>query len=394
MHQRIPQLILKNNLYGIEIDERAGELAAFALFMKAREKYRRFFKKNVQPKICVLENVDFEAHEVKSYLDAVNPDLFTMELSTLLYQFKEADNFGSLIRPEITNIPDVLRLMDEKKVSDDIFLQGIHKRVLKVLNQAQYLCPKYHVVIANPPYMGGRGMNNRLGKWAKDNYPESKVDLFTMFVERNLEMVKKKGMVAMITMQNWMFLSSFEKFRTRLLDQDTILSMAHIGARGFDSIGGEVVSTTAFILQNSYYPNYKGSYLRLIDGKSEAEKKTSIIEAVRNSNCGCLFNISTTDFKKIPGSPIAYWVTKSEKNSFRGKYIIDELETKSGLLSGKDDLFLRNWFEVSRKDIPFDLIDSIEIHKSNPKWLPVTGGGPFRKWYGNLNNIVNSFKGC
>ncbi|MGD9733892.1 MAG: BREX-1 system adenine-specific DNA-methyltransferase PglX [Desulfamplus sp.] len=287
---QIPSLILKNNLYGIEIDERAGELAAFALTMKARQKYRRFFKrlktsdteekKQIEPNICVLKNVSFKENEVKTYIDAVNPDIFTKNLETLLYQFEEADNFGSLIRPALTNISDVRLLLNGKKVSDDIFLKEIHQRVLKVLEQADYLSPKYHVVIANPPYMGGKGMNARLGTWAKEHFPDSKSDLFAMFIERNLELAMNQGMVGMITMQSWMFLSSFENMRSTILDKYTILSMAHLGARAFDSIGGEVVSTTAFVLENSHKPLYKGAYVRLVDGNSEAEKSKMFREAI------------------------------------------------------------------------------------------------------------------
>ncbi len=247
----IPRLILENNLYGVEIDERAGELAAFALVMKAREKYRRFFRKPVQPNICVLENITFTDGELNTYMDEIGRDLFTANLETTLHQFEEADNFGSLIRPALTNVTDVLRILEEKDVAGNLFLQNTHERVLQVLRQADYLNPKYHVVIANPPYMGGKGMNGRLKAFAQDNYPDSKSDLFAMSIERNLDMAMRNGMVAMITMQSWMFLSSFEKFRERILNEDTILSMAHLGPRAFDSIGGEVVSTTAFVIENA-----------------------------------------------------------------------------------------------------------------------------------------------
>jgi hypothetical protein len=305
----IPGLILTKNLYGIEIDERAGELAAFALTMKAREKYRRFFRKPVQPNICVLENVRFDEGELKPYMDVVGRDLFTANLQTMLHQFQEADNFGSLIRPEVTDVAHVRQVIDEKGLGSKLFLAQTHPKVLRVLEQAEYLSPQYHVVIANPPYMGGKGMNGRLGVWAKDNYPDSKSDLFAMFIERNLDLALPAGAVAMITMQSWMFLSSFEKLRSRLLGKNTILSMAHLGARAFDSIGGEVVSTTAFVLENANQPEYKGSFLRLVVGSSEASKNASIREAVKNPGCGWFFRASATDFKKIPGSPIAYWVS-------------------------------------------------------------------------------------
>jgi len=377
----IPQLILENNLYGIEIDERAGELAAFALCMKAREKYRRFFKKEIQPNICVLENVTFEDHEVKSYLDAVNPDLFTTDFSTLLYQFQEADNFGSLIRPELTNISDVLRLIDEEKVADDIFLQGIHKRVLKVLKQAEYLNPKYHVVIANPPYMGGKGMNGRLGKWAKDNYPNSKSDLFAMFIERNLNIVVQQGMVGMITMQSWMFLSSFEKFRKSLLDKNIILSMLHIGARGFDSIGGEVVQTTAFILKQQNRKGYNGIYISLVDGKNENEKQK---ELKLNCHDGRLrFAANNKEFGQIPGSPILYSLPKKIISAFiKYETLGDISKPLKGFDTGGDgEQYIKLWHEVTFEKTK---IKSPE----NGIWVETNKGGAFRKWYGNREYVT------
>ena len=276
----IPEKILTHNLYGIEIDERAGELAAFALTMKARAKQRRFFKKPVQPNICVLQAIHFDETEINEYMDFVGQDIFTLGLKATLSQFEEADNFGSLIRPEVTNVQGMLEILNAKDVSSHLFYSLTHEKVLQVLNQADFLSPKYHIVIANPPYMGGKGMNGRMGAWVKDNYPNSKSDLFAMFIERNLELAVKKGAVAMITMQSWMFLSSYEKLRNSILDKHTIISMAHLGARAFDSIGGEVVSTTAFVLENAHHPEYKGAYVRLVDGNSEAEKQASFKAAL------------------------------------------------------------------------------------------------------------------
>ena len=279
----IPEKILTHNLYGIELDERAGELAAFALTMKARARQRRFFNKGIKPNICVLEKVSFTPDELEEYMSAVGRDLFTQGLRETLQQFEEADNFGSLILPKLTNVTDVLAELETKNLGSNLFLADTHSKVLKVLRMAEALSPRYAVVVANPPYMGGKGMNGRLGAWAKENYPKSKSDLFAMFIERNLDMAVTGGAVAMITMQSWMFLSSFEALRGRILNQHTILSMAHLGARAFDSIGGEVVSTTAFVLENTHKPNYRGAFLRLVDGNSEAEKMAMMAKAVERS---------------------------------------------------------------------------------------------------------------
>jgi len=286
-HSEIPEMILTHNLYGIEIDERAGELAAFALAMKARRKNRKFFQNPVQPNICVLESASFEEGELNAYTGAVGRELLTNDIRATLLQFNEADNFGSLILPKAEDVTDILNLLRSKNLAGNLSILNTHQKVLQVLKQADYLSPKYHVVVANPPYMGGKGMNDRLKTFAKDNYPNSKSDFFAMFINRNLDLAMKKGMVAMITMQSWMFLSSFEKLRESILDEHTILSMAHLGPRAFDSIGGEVVSTTAFVLENAQHPDYKGAYIRLVDGNSEAEKDgmlRDVVMQVRNSD--------------------------------------------------------------------------------------------------------------
>lgn len=371
----IPEKILTHNLYGIEIDERAGELAAFALTMKARARQRRFFNKGVKPNICVLENVHFEEGELSEYMDFVGRDLFTAPLQTTLHQFEEADNFGSLIRPDVTDVDGMLRILESKNVSGQLFISMTHQKVLQALLQADYLSPKYHVVIANPPYMGGKGMNGRLAAWVKDNYPNSKSDLFAMFIERNLDLTQRHGVVAMITMQSWMFLSSFEALRARLHGQNTLLSMAHLGARAFDSIGGEVVSTTAFVLENANRLNYKGGYLRLVAGNSEAEKNDAIREAVKNPDCGWLFRSSAADFKKIPGSPIAYWVSKPIIDVFRSSNSLsDYADIGKGLDTGDNNRFLRCWYEVQI---------------NSEKWIPCQKGGAYRKWFGNNDFVIN-----
>jgi len=244
--------ILTHNLYGIEIDERASELASFALTMKAAAKSsskRRFFKKETSPNICRLEPIKFGDDEIKDYMDSIGRDLFTSDLQETLRQFEEADNFGSLIVPKVQDVQSVLKLLESKDVTKDIFLQETHQRVLRVLKQADYLSQKYHVVVANPPYMGGKGMNNRLSTWAKDNYPDSKSDLFAMFMERCLELNIQNGFMGMINQHSWMFLSSYEKLRVKIIQNHTIDTMVHLGARAFDEIGGEVVQSVAFVLK-------------------------------------------------------------------------------------------------------------------------------------------------
>ncbi len=244
--------ILKHNLYGIEIDERAAELAAFALAMKAASRSgskRRFFRNPIEVNICKLETIKFDDEEINSYMDAIGRDLFTSDLQTTLKQFEEADNFGSLIQPAVKDVTATLQTLKEKDVSYDLFLAPTHEKVLQVLEQVDYLSQKYQAVIANPPYMGSKGMNARLGKWAKDNYPDSKSDLFAMFMERTLEMTIYLGYMAMINQHSWMFLSSYEKLRIKLLENHRIDTLVHLGARAFDEIGGEVVQSVAVDLE-------------------------------------------------------------------------------------------------------------------------------------------------
>jgi len=381
----IPEKILTHNLYGIEIDERAGELAAFALTMKAREKQRRFFRKPIQPSICILESIHFDEQELNEYMDFVGRDLFTLGLENTLRQFEEADNFGSLIRPEVTDVASMLETLATKDVIDDIGLSLTHPKVLQVLQQADYLSPKYHIVIANPPYMGNRSMNGRLQVFAKDNFPDSKTDLFAMFIERNLGLAKKQCLIAMITMQSWMFLSSFEPLRKKILKNNTIISMGHLGTHAFDSIGGEVVSTTAFILENYERTDFKGSFLRLTAGKNEKEKERSL-QQKRNTP----FLASTIDFKKINGSPIAYWLNDTVRSAFvKGIPFGEIAKPRVGLQTGSNDLFMRAWHEISFKEIGTDLKSLQEACFSGMKWFPYNKGGSWRKWYGNCDYVVD-----
>ena len=283
----IPGLILKYNLFGLELDPRAASLSSFALVMKARSRSSRFLRNPVMPNICAIEAVKFEEAELKAYIQRMGSDLFTIPLYTTLGQFEEADNFGSLIVPVLETAADIEPIFTAKDPQGELFdvenpdfTWTTHTKVLKVLNQAAYLSARYHVVVTNPPYLGGKNMNSRLKVFAEDNYPMSKSDLFAMFIERCAKMCVNNGNVAMITMQSWMFLSSFEELRKSILNEKTIVTMAHLGARAFDTIGGEVVSTTAFTLLNGHVSGYRGGFIRLVDGQNESEKSKMLKEAL------------------------------------------------------------------------------------------------------------------
>ena len=349
---QIPVLILENNLYGMEIDKRAADLAAFALMMKARKRSRSFLNKEIQPNIKLLENIDIGAEQLKQYIGHVGKDLFTPDVRITIDQFKDANLFGSLIVPELKDPRPVLEEIKVLKIDDEFFYRDVHENIIKALEQAEYLSQRYHVVVANPPYMGSRNMAADLSSLATNHYPDSKSDFCTMFMERNLQMAVNRGYVAMITMQSWMFLSSYEKLREKLIDTTTFHSMAHLGTRAFDSIGGEVVSTTAFVIERCHQGKKKGSFLRLIDGTSENEKTNDFKEALNNPDCGWFYRVSVDEFKKIPGSPIAYWVSCKTVEIFSNAKLLNKYaDPKQGFATGDNNRFLRQLWEVSASKI-------------------------------------------
>lgn len=385
---KIPSLILEKNLYGIEIDERAGALAAFALVMKARGKDKRFFTRGPQPNVCVLENVSFSDQELKEYINAVGRDLFTDPLLQTLKQFEQARNFGSLIKPILTNPAYIRQVLEEKNLAGNLFLFSIQQKVMNVLKYCEYLSTRYQVVVANPPYMGISGSNEELKEFSKDYYPDSKTDLYAMFIERNLFLSLKKGLVGMITMQSWMFLNPFEPLRKILNQKITIISMAHLGARAFDSIGGEVVSTTAFILKNKNENSRKSEFIRLIDLKSESEKAEKFKLAISNPDDGRIYRVSADVFQKIPGMPIVYFFSEKILRLFEG-HLFNEVPIYTGMATSNNDRFLKYWFELSFSNINFRATSIDDTKNGKTKWFPYNKGGSPRKWYGNFDYVVN-----
>ena len=385
----ISALILTHNLTGVEIDDRAGALAAFALAMKAAAKLglRRFLRMEAKPDICVLQNVAFTEGEMQDVAAIVGKDLFTDELRETLGQFEHAKNFGSLIVPKLRDPAETLRVVKAQDFGGDLLLKEVQARVVALLRMAEALSTKYHVVATNPPYLGGKGMNSQIGTFAKDNYPDSKSDLFAMFMERALTLSVKNGAMAMINMQSWMFLSSFEKLRGKLLSYGTLLSMAHLGARSFDTIGGEVVSTTAFVFENAYRANHKGDYLRLLEGDSEAKKAARFKMAIHDPCCGWFYRAKADDFERIPGKPIVYWISVKELEAFSGPSIQALMDVKKGMAIGDNARFLRYWPEVSAAQIGKKARGPADTEKS--RWFACLHGGAYRKWGGNREYVVN-----
>ncbi|TYT75598.1 BREX-1 system adenine-specific DNA-methyltransferase PglX [Desulfobotulus mexicanus] len=387
---RIPGLILSNNLYGIEIDERAGNLASFALTMKARSHYRRFFKNIVSPNICVLENVDLSLekrttneHEWTQILNAmcsagVDQEALTHDLTL----FSEADNFGSLLRTQlppdqIQKAVDALMAYNESVRAPGFGFRELVHQCKKALNQADYLSQKYHVVIANPPYMGGKGMNGRLGAWLKDNYGDVKSDLFSAFMVRNTELALPKGQLGFMTPFVWMFISSYEKLRNFLISQKTITSLVQLEYSGFD---GATVPICTFTIENEHQPDFKGGYVRLSDFRGSENQGPKTMEAIQNPECGWFFRASAEKFKVIPSSPIAYWVSEIFVNPFKvASETIHDLTISDGQTkTGDNDKYLRQSWEVASSTVG-----------PNAKWWQHPKGGPYRKWFGNVDWVID-----
>ncbi len=383
----IPKLILKNNLYGIEIDKRAGQISAFALIMKAFEKDRKSVSNISQPNICILEKIKFETHEINDYMNAIGRDLFNHHFETTLKQFEESDNFGSLIKPALINFDDIKDILIKKDLSTNIFLNSTHNRVLKVLRQSDYLSQKYHILIANPPYMGSKGMNNRLSDFARKSYPDSKNDLFSMFLERSEKFLIKNGLNALVTMESWMFLSSFEKLRKKILSNQTINSMVHMPylGKGGTSMGINF-GTSAFVISKNKNPNFRARYCCVRYFETDNQGIPKVFPPLNER----LTVASSNNFTNIPGSPICYWIGEEWISIFRKGIPLRELgDPRQGMATSDNNKFLRLWWEIETKKFKRNSRSKNESISSNQKWYPYNKGGKFRKWYGNCEFVVN-----
>lgn len=384
----IPEKILTHNLYGIELDERAGELAAFALTMKARTKLRRFFNKGIKPNICVLEKVQFSSNELDEYMVAVGRDLFSVDLRVTLNQFAEADSFGSLIRPKLTSVQNVLSELEAKDLSSNLFLKDTHDRVLTVLRQADYLTKKYQVVVANPPYMGARNMSGRLGVWLKDNYEDVKSDLFSAFVVRCGEICVRSGFVGVMCPNVWMYISTHELLRSFLVNEKTLTNLVELPLSGFK---GATVQICAYNFENRKSVGFEGGFVRLTEFKGGDDEMAEFVRvAVRNPDCGWFYRASSSEFGRVSGSPIAYWMSKKIRDAFGADSVFETYAApRQGLGTTNNDLFVKSWPEVSYRKISFKCANKVEAMASGGKWFPYSKGGGYRKWFGNDLDVVN-----
>lgn len=383
----IPRLILRNNLTGCEIDPRAAQIASFALAMTACEWDSRFLRRDekVRARIVCLRPAELTGDELEEMP-------YLAERTALLDAMAHMGECGSLFVPELEDRAALQQADDEldaREAGGDLLAHHPRAMVARMLANCEPLAETYDAVIANPPYMGSSNMDKWLANWTKEHYPDSKRDLCTCFIERGFTLAKPEGYSAMVTMQSWMFLGSFEAMREKMLKERSIASMAHLGTRAFDAIGGEVVATTATVFGNGPSGD-PASYLRLVDFDGEASKEEAIRAAIANPSCGWFYRRSSDSFKSIPGTPIAYWASEALGESFRRFPAMKAISVpRQGMATANNDLFLRLWWEPSWERVCLDARSEDEFFFSRAKWAPHNKGGGFRRWYGNNEYIVN-----
>ena len=369
------QSILKNNLFGLDIDDRAAQLAYFAVMMKARQYDRRLLTRGIQPNIhSIIESNALGG----AYKLAMGDFLLSKEhqetLNYLLDAFIDAKEYGSILCLEKRDYVGLLRAWNltasqtTENLNLTLWFAAVEHEIPKLIEQAIILTQGYDVVVTNPPYMAVSNAGAKVNDYVKKNFPDSKADLFAVFIERCGQMAKKNGYQAMITQHAWMFLSSFEKLRTKLLAVD-IVNMAHLGARAFEEIGGEVVQTTSFVIRKSHIADYKGEYCRLIEPTSQQGKEDMFLAGENR------YAADQSNFSKIPGSPVAYWVSSVIYDIFETENIGMHFDVKAGICTGKNEMFIMQWHEFN--------FNESSIVTADYKYTPHNKGGEYRKWYGN-----------
>lgn len=374
--------ILQNNLYGLDIDDRAAQLAYFAVMMKARRYDRRFFSHTTQPHVYAIEESNrIEKPDVEYFCNGKLELKDAMQ--TILTQLYDAKEYGSILTITPQDWDALYARFDEVADESSFHRESIRKKLLPLVRVAQTLAQKYDVVVTNPPYMGASNMNSDLSEYVKKYYPDSKSDLFAVFIEVCSRMAKQNGYQAMITQHAWMFLSSFEKLREKMMLTETV-SMAHLGARAFEEIGGEVVQTTSFVRVRTHIDNYKGVYCRLIEPTTQQDKEEMFLAGENR------YTANQDNFAKIPGKPLVYWFGKRFLDSFSNNESVNTYgDARKGLVTLDNERFLRIWTEVLFSKIGIRVDSAEAALKREVKWIPINKGGLFRKWYGNNSFVVN-----
>lgn len=376
--------IVEKNLYGLDIDDRAAQLAYFSVMMKACQYDKRFLRRKVQPHVYAIVESNHVDPNVVEYF--CNGDAKLKEaMDTIIAELHDAKEYGSIISVTQQDWDAFYARFEEIRNESVMSIYTDEALGLRsIVNVAKAMAQKYHVVTTNPPYMGASGMSAKLSDYVKKNYPDSKSDVFAVFIEKCGQMAKKNSYQAMITQHAWMFLSSFEKLRTKMLQTVNIVNMAHLGARAFEEIGGEVVQTTSFVICKNHVVNYKGEYCRLVEPTTQQGKEDMFLAGENR------YSADQTNFSKIPGSPGAYWVNSAVFDAFE-KYpnLASLCAVKNGMSTTDNNRFTRIWHECDFRKIGFNCANAEESVASNCKWFPYNKGGEYRKWYGNMSVVVN-----
>ena len=392
--------IVKNNLYGLDIDDRAAQLAYFAVMMKAAEYDKRFFKrkdKNGKPKIpqphvyAIVESghTDKDGKRHKNYDEYAleyfcNGDTkLKVAMDIIISELHDAKEYGSILTVTSQEWSALYDRFAEIKEDINMSRETALRELLPLVQVAEALAQKYDVVVTNPPYMSTSNADVKVNEYIKNNFAVAKADLYSVFIAKCESMVKKHRFQAMITQHSWMYLASFEKMRLLLLNSSDIVSMAHLGARAFEEIGGEVVQTTSFVLCKGLVPGFHGVYNRLVEANNQFAKE---MEFLTKKN---IFLANQQQFIEIPGAPIAYWLSQAFLNVFSFPALSTVGETREGVTTANNELFLKLWYEVQKDSIDFVCASQEDAIASSKKWFPHHKGGEYRKWYGNCEYVIN-----
>ena len=372
--------IVENNLYGLDIDDRAAQLAYFAVMMKARQYDRRFFSRGVQPHVyAIVESNHVDSFALEYFCDG--DAKLTAAMDTIISELYDAKEYGSIL----TVTPQDWSVLYDRfaEITEDINMsrETALRELLPLVQVAETLAQKYDVVVTNPPYMGASNMNPKLNDFIKKNYADYKSDFFSAFVIRASQITKQSGYCGFFTPYVWMFIQSYEKMRNYLYNQATIETLIQFEYSAFEEA---TVPVCTFAFQNRNV-HKKGCYLRLVDFRGGMEvQRQKALEAIKNHDCGFYYEQSTDNFSKIPGSPVAYWLSSKAVTAFDDGNELGKLENVcGGLTTGDNNRFLRLWFEVNLSLISFDTDSMQETEEIRYTWYPMTKGGDYRKWYGN-----------
>ena len=397
--------ILKNNLYGLEIDKRASQLASFAVFMKAREKFSRLFKvverMEEEEKISLNTLCIEESNEISEGTRKLIKENLLINFEKLLDEFYDAKEYGSILKIEYMDIEHLYREL--KVLREAYFKQGqmslIYDNISeedfekdceiieRLIIQQKIMTDRYDVVITNPPYMGNSRMNPKLKEYTDKNYPEVKSDLFSVFIKKTYSLTKTKGLTALVTPYVWWFIKSYEELRNFVLKNTKIDSLIQLEYNAFE---GACIPVGTFILRKETSKNYRTECIKLSDFKGIENQPIKTLEAIENPKCGWRYKADQKEFEKIPGSPIAYWVSDKIREIFEKNQKLGDIgEAKQGLATAYNDRFLRLWNEINCNKIGFGMKNSEEAVESRKKWFPYNKGGDKRKWYGNQEYLVN-----